>query len=133
MTARSLELGIFTLEKRRLKINLITIFKHLKGCHAKEWEGLFSVVPDYRTRTNGLKRQESRFRLDMTKYFLRVVTLTLSALYSFALSLIANFQAARWAPVGNAAAVAGTKQEVGLDDLRSFPVLTFQNPMNLTS
>ena len=66
------ELGMFSLEKRRLRVDLIAHFKYLKGCHTKEGQDLFSIIPEYRTCNNGLKLKEARFRLNIRKNFLTV-------------------------------------------------------------
>ena len=66
------ELGIFSLEKRRLKGEMIALFKYLKCCHTEEGQDLFSILPECRTRNRGLKLQEARFRLDIRKNFLTV-------------------------------------------------------------
>ena len=55
------ELGMFSLERRRLKGDMISPFKYLKGCHTKEGQDLFSMLPECRTRNHGLKLQEARF------------------------------------------------------------------------
>ena len=66
------KLGKFSLEKRRLREDMIALFKYLKGCHTEEGQDLFSILPVCRTQNNGLKLQEARFRLDIRKNFLTV-------------------------------------------------------------
>ena len=51
------DLGLFSLQKRRVRGNLIAAFNFLKGGSKEDGERLFTVVTDGRTRSRGLKLQ----------------------------------------------------------------------------
>ena len=59
------EMGLFSLENRRLQGDFIAAFQYLKGSCRKAEEGLFIRADSNRMRGNSFKLEESRLKLDI--------------------------------------------------------------------
>jgi len=58
---------LLSLERRRLQGDLVAAFQCLKGSYRKEGDRLFNRAHCDRTRGNGFKLREGRFRVDIRK------------------------------------------------------------------
>jgi len=58
------KLGLFSLEKRRLRVDLITMFQYLKNGYKEDGDSLLTRSHTEKTRSNGYKLILGRFRLD---------------------------------------------------------------------
>jgi len=63
------EVGLFSLEKRRLWGDLTAAFQYLEGAYKQEGEWLFMRVESDRTRGNGFKLRQGTLMLDIKRKF----------------------------------------------------------------
>jgi len=66
------KLSLFRLDMRRLWGDLVAVSEYLKGAYKKAGEGLYTRACSDRTKDNGCKLKEGRFRLDIRKKFFTV-------------------------------------------------------------
>ena len=59
------DMGLFSLEKRRLREDLISVYKYLKCGRERDTANLFSVVCGDRARGNGRKPEHRKFCSNM--------------------------------------------------------------------
>ncbi|CAM5110902.1 unnamed protein product [Natator depressus] len=64
------ELGLFSLTKRRLRRDMIALYKYIRGINTRVGEELFKLSTDVDTRTNGYKLANGKFRLEIRRRFL---------------------------------------------------------------
>lgn len=57
------EMGLLSLEKRKLQGDLIVLFQYLEGVYKKDGDSLFSRACCDRTRGDSFKLKEDKFRL----------------------------------------------------------------------
>ena len=67
--ARLEELGLWTLEERRNRADLIETFKILNGLSGVDANTLFEIRVNSRTRGHSLKLAKNRCNSDLRKYF----------------------------------------------------------------
>jgi len=66
------ELGLFSLENRRLQGHLLAAFLYLNGAYRKDRENIISRACCDRTSNSGFKLGKGRFRLDTRKIFFTI-------------------------------------------------------------
>jgi len=63
------KLGLWSLEERRVRADLIEVYKGIHGLSALPFDDLFEVDNSGRTRGHSLKLRKHRYRLDLRLYF----------------------------------------------------------------
>jgi len=67
-----LEFELFSLKKRRLLGGLVVAFQYLKRAYKEDRDKIFCRACSNRTKVNGFKLKEGRFRLDTRKAFFTI-------------------------------------------------------------
>ena len=62
-------LGLHSLERRRLRGDMIEVYKWVNGINKGDINDVLKLNQDQRTRTNGFKLEKSRFKKDIGKYW----------------------------------------------------------------
>ena len=70
------ELGLFSLEKRRLRGDLITVLQYLKGSYKEDGGPPFSRSHMGQTRDNRYKLHQKRFHLDRRNFLQQEQSIT---------------------------------------------------------
>jgi len=73
---RHRQLGLWTLEERKNRADLIEVFKMYTGLSILKFDSLFEVSNDSHTRGHSLKLAKHRWWLDPRKHFLQKESLT---------------------------------------------------------
>ncbi|CAM4556029.1 unnamed protein product [Caretta caretta] len=63
------ELDLFSLTKRRLRGDMIALYKYIRGINTREGEELFKLSTNVDTRINGYKLSTRKFRLEIRRRF----------------------------------------------------------------
>ncbi|CAM4707266.1 unnamed protein product [Lepidochelys kempii] len=66
------ELGLFSLTKRRLRGDMIALYKYIRGINTGEGEELFKLSTNVDTKPNGYKLVIGKFRLEIRRRFLTI-------------------------------------------------------------
>ena len=64
---RSEELNLFTLEKRRLRGDMINMYKYIRGPYSELGVELFTLLSTQKTRGHSLRLEEKRFHIQIRK------------------------------------------------------------------